>query len=243
MLVALIGALPQIITTIVAALPAIIAAIVSAIGSAIPQIVMAGVHLLTALIGALPQIIGTIVAAIPQIISGIVGAVLGGVGQMISAGGDLVRGLWNGIQSLAGWLWNQVASWCSSIWDGIVGFFGIYSPSKEMAWVGDMLTRGLAAGITDTGGRAVKAATRLATDTLAAVSGVADGIRIPVDLAAPTTPNFAHVSPSGMPGGFTAGAGQVVVNVQVNLADLAGLCTVQEFVERSRQWAVVKGVI
>ncbi|MGJ9482077.1 phage tail protein [Actinotignum sp. GS-2025e] len=181
LLTALIRALPQIITTIVAALPAIIAAIVSAIGSAIPQIVMAGVHLLTALIGALPQIIGTIVAAIPQIISGIVGAVLGGVGQMVSAGGDLVRGLWNGIQSLAGWLWNQVASWCSSIWDGILGFFGIHSPSKEMAWVGDMLTRGLAGGITTTGKRAVTAAKDMAADTLDAMGTLTEGVNIPVE--------------------------------------------------------------
>ncbi|MEF3323145.1 hypothetical protein PV375_05565 [Gulosibacter sp. GYB002] len=76
-----------------AALPQIIAAIVSAIGGAIPQLVMAGVELLTALITNLPQIISTIVAAIPQIITGIVGAVGQGVGQMASAGADLVRGL------------------------------------------------------------------------------------------------------------------------------------------------------
>ncbi|CAB0518055.1 tail protein [Corynebacterium diphtheriae] len=180
LLTALIGALPQIITTIVAALPQIIAAIVSAIGGAIPQLVMAGVELLTALITNLPQIISTIVAAIPQIITGIVGAVGQGVGQMASAGADLVRGLWNGIQSLAGWLWDRVTSWCSDIWDGITGFFGINSPSKEMAWVGDMLTRGLAGGIEDTGNRAVAAAEDIAADTLEAMSRLTSGIDVPI---------------------------------------------------------------
>lgn len=180
LLTALIGALPQIISTIVAALPQIIAAIVSAIGGAIPQLVMAGVELLTALITNLPQIISTIVAAIPQIITGIVGAVGQGVGQMASAGADLVRGLWNGIQSLAGWLWDRVTSWCSDIWDGITGFFGINSPSKEMAWVGDMLTRGLAGGIEDTGDRAIDAAQGVAADTLEAMSELTSGIDVPI---------------------------------------------------------------
>ncbi|KRN55272.1 Minor tail protein gp26-like [Atopobium minutum] len=180
--VALIGALPQIITTIVNALPQIISAVVSAIGGAIPQLVQAGIQLLTALIGALPQIIGTIVSAIPQIISGIVSAVLGGVGQMISAGASLVSGLWQGIQSLAGWLWNKVSGWVSSIWDGILGFFGIHSPSKQMAWVGDMLVAGLAGAITSEGYKAADAATDMAADTLSAMDELSRGVNVPVSI-------------------------------------------------------------
>ena len=181
--VALIGALPQIITTIVNALPQIISAVVSAIGGAIPQLVQAGIQLLTALIGALPQIIGTIVSAIPQIISGIVSAVLGGVGQMISAGASLVSGLWQGIQSLAGWLWNKVSGWVSSIWDGILGFFGIHSPSKQMAWVGDMLVAGLAGAITSEGYKAADAAADMAADTLSAMDALAEGVDVPVSIS------------------------------------------------------------
>ena len=181
--VALIGALPQIITTIVNALPQIISAVVSAIGGAIPQLVQAGIQLLTALIGALPQIIGTIVSAIPQIISSIVSAVLGGVGQMISAGASLVSGLWQGIQSLAGWLWNKVSGWVSSIWDGILGFFGIHSPSKQMAWVGDMLVAGLAGAITSEGYKAADAAADMAADTLSAMDALAEGVDVPVSIS------------------------------------------------------------
>ncbi|WP_406710440.1 tape measure protein [Trueperella pyogenes] len=180
LLTALIQNLPQIISTIVAALPQIISAIVSAIGSAVPQLVQAGVQLLTAMVRNLPQIISTIVAAVPQIITGIVGAVRGGFSQMASAGADLVRGLWNGIQSLAGWLWDQVSGWIGGIWDGITGFFGINSPSKEMAWIGDMLTRGLAGGITTTGKRAVTAAQGVASDTLDAMSDLASGLDVPI---------------------------------------------------------------
>lgn len=180
--VALIGALPQIITTIVAALPQIISAVVSAIGGAIPQLVQAGIQLLTSLIGALPTIIGTIVSAIPQIISGIVSAVLGGVGQMFSAGASLVSGLWQGIQSLAGWLWNKVSGWVSSIWDGILGFFGIHSPSKQMAWVGDMLVAGLAGAITSEGHKAADAAQDMAKDTMVAMDKLSRGVNVPVSI-------------------------------------------------------------
>ena len=64
-----------------------------------------------------------------------IGRGMGRVGQMMNVGASLVSGLWQGIQSLAGWLWNRVSNWVSSIWNGILGFFGIHSPSKQMAWV------------------------------------------------------------------------------------------------------------
>ena len=56
-------------------------------------------------------------------------------------GGNIVKGLWEGIQQLASWLWDKVSGWISSIWDGICDFFGIHSPSDEMAWVGEMLVK------------------------------------------------------------------------------------------------------
>jgi len=191
LLTALIGALPTIINAIVAALPQIICAILSAIGGAIPLLVQAGIQLLTSLIRALPTIIGTVVSAIPRIIYGIVRAVMGGVGQMISAGASLVSGLWQGIQSLAGWLWNRVANWVSSIWNGILGFFGIHSPSKQMAWVGDMLVAGLAGAITTRGHKAADAAATMAKDTMDAMGELTNGVNVPIkvsrDLSLPST--------------------------------------------------------
>ncbi|WP_270772241.1 phage tail protein [Pauljensenia sp. OF14-1SRA] len=184
LLTALIGALPQIITTIVAALPQIIASIVSAIGGAIPQLVQAGIQLLTALVRNLPQIISTIVAAIPSIISGIVSAVGQGVWQMVEAGKNLVYGLWNGIQGLASWLWNRVSNWASGIWDSITGFFGIHSPSRKMAWAGQMLVEGLAGSIRTDGNEAVTAATGLARDTMDAFADLEDGLSVPIEAVA-----------------------------------------------------------
>ena len=70
LLVVLIQALPQIITTIVQAIPQIISGIVNALIGNIDKIIMAGVQLFVALIQNLPTIIVEIVKAVPQIISG-----------------------------------------------------------------------------------------------------------------------------------------------------------------------------
>lgn len=196
LLTALIGALPTIITTIVAALPQIISAIINGIAGAIPQLVQAGIQLLTALIQNMPQIVSTIVAAIPQIITGIVSAVGQGVAQMADAGANLVRGLWNGIQSLAGWLWDHVSGWISGIWDGITDFFGIASPSKEMAWVGSMLVEGLAGSIRTDGRKATHAATTLAADTLDAFNELADGVDVPIDATTNLTMPRVDLTPA-----------------------------------------------
>jgi tape measure domain-containing protein len=199
LLTALIGALPQIISTIVAALPQIIAAIVSAIGGAIPQLVQAGISLLTALVGALPQIIGSIVSAIPSIISGIVGAVGQGVGQMMEAGKNLVYGLWNGIQSLAGWLWKQVSSWASGIWNSVTSFFGIHSPSRKMAWAGQMLVEGLAGSIRTDGSKAIDAAHGLAQGTMDAFAALEEGLSVPLEVESALQVPTVDLDPTSIP--------------------------------------------
>ena len=184
LLVALIQNLPQIITTVLTAIPQIISSLVNAIIGSIPQLVQAGVQLLTSLIQNLPQIISQIVAAMPQIIAGIVNALSGGISQMVSVGENLVRGLWEGIQSLAGWLWSKVSAWISSIWDGIMDFFGIHSPSRKMAWIGDMLVRGLAGSIEDNGDEAVRAAEGMSEN----IAGVMNSLA--ADMARTLTPEF-----------------------------------------------------
>lgn len=171
--IALIENLPLIITTILKAIPQIITSVINALINSIPKIVETGVKLLVSLIQKLPQIISEIVRAMPQIINSITSALSQGISKVSEVGANLVRGLWNGIQSLAGWLWDKVSSWISSIWDGITGFFGIASPSKKMAWAGEMLVEGEAQGIERNAPKAVKAAENMSADMLAEVE---DGI-------------------------------------------------------------------
>ena len=205
LLVALIEALPEIITTIVAAIPEIISGIVNAVINNIPQIVQAGISLLTSLIKNLPTIIATIVKAVPQIITGIVNALSKGVSQMAQVGVNLVKGLWQGIQSLASWLWNKVSGWISSIWDGICDFFGIHSPSDEMAWIGEMLVEGLAGAINTSGKDAVAAAEGMSQDINDVMQSLADDMTtaLPTDFNVNGTVN-RNDTVSGMGTGYGA---------------------------------------
>jgi phage-related protein len=146
LLVALIQALPQIRTTIVQAIPQIISGIVNALVQNIPQIIQAGVQLFVALIRNLPTIIAENVKAVPQIVSGIVSAFGSLVGEMVKAGANLLHGLWVGISSAAGWLWEKVSGWASSLVDGIKNFFGIHSPSTVFAGIGTNMGEGVGVG-------------------------------------------------------------------------------------------------
>ena len=146
LLVALIQALPQIITTIVQAIPQIISGIVNALVQNIPQIIQAGVQLFVALVRNLPTIIAEIVKVVPQIVSGIVSAFGSLVGEMVKAGANLLHGLWEGISSAAGWLWEKVSGWASSLVDGIKNFFGIHSPSTVFAEIGTNMGEGVGVG-------------------------------------------------------------------------------------------------
>lgn len=149
LLVALIGALPEIIVTIVNAIPDIIGGIIDTLIDNIPLIIEAGVQLFVALIENLPTIIIEIVKAIPQIIEGIVEAIGSLAYKLVEAGGNLLKGLWEGIKNAASWLWNKVKEWASSLVDGILGFFGIHSPSTVFAGIGENMGLGLGVGFID----------------------------------------------------------------------------------------------
>ena len=241
----LIQALPQIITTIVAAVPQIITGIVNALINSIPQIIQAGVELLVSLIANLPTIIVEIVKAVPQIIAGIVSALGQGVSQIAEVGANLVRGLWQGIQSLAGWIWDKVSGWISGIWDGILSFFGINSPSKEMAWVGEMLVEGLAGSIENNGGQAVKAAEGMSKD----INGVMRDLAKDMTTALPTDFSVKGSVESTMSSAASAGAGKSGFVLQLNIGTFNNYTNedirqlTNEIMVTAGQFAKRKGVV
>lgn len=183
LLISLIQNLPQIITTVVSAIPKIVTSLVNAIVGNVDKIILAGVQLLVALIKNLPQIIVSIVKAVPQIISAIVKGFASGASQMASIGLNLIKGIWNGIGDAASWLWGKVSGFCSNLMSKIKGFFGIHSPSTEMAWVGEMLVEGLAGSIEDNGSEAVKAAEGLSQGISDVMGGLAEDMKtsLPTD--------------------------------------------------------------
>ena len=243
LLISLIQALPQIITTIVQAIPQIISGIVNALIGNIDKIIMAGVKLFVSLIENLPIIIVEIVKAVPQIIAGIVKAFGSLMYKIVEIGGNIVKGLWSGIQQLASWLWDKVSGWISSIWDGICDFFGIHSPSKEMAWVGEMLVKGLAGSIDDNGDEAVKAAEGMAED----INGVMGDLAHDMQTALPTDFDVNGSIRSAVDGvvGKAASAFTIALNIATfnnySSEDIRQLTN--EVMETANQFAQRKGVV
>ena len=84
-----------------------------------------------------------------------------------SIGSDIVKGLWNGINDMAGWIKDKISGFGEGVLDSLKNFFGINSPSKLMAEeVGKWLPEGIAVGITDNAKSALKAMKDLAVDTV-----------------------------------------------------------------------------
>lgn len=85
-----------------------------------------------------------------------------------SIGKNLVEGLWNGIKNMGKWIKDKVLGFASGILDGFKNGFDINSPSKETAWMGEMLDEGLAAGIDDNAKAPVRSMQRVTGDVLGA---------------------------------------------------------------------------
>ena len=222
----------------------IISGIVNAVINNIPLIIQAGIDLLTSLIKNLPTIIVEIVKAVPQIITGLVNALSKGVSQLADVGVNLVKGLWSGIQSLAGWLWDKVSGWISSIWDGICDFFGIASPSKEMGWIGEMLVDGLAGSISANGKDAVKAAEGMSSN----ITDVMHDLAEDMETALPTDFNV-HGSVDGAVSSATGKNAQSGFSLVLNIATFNNYTNediqqlTNEIMVTAGQFAKRKGVV
>ena len=157
--------------------PMIVSTLASSIGSNAPALVSGAIHLIGALVSGLIQSLPSILTAGAQLVAALLEEVGKGVFELIGAGGELVRGLWAGISGAASWLWQQISGWLGGLWDQIKEFFGIASPSKEMAWAGEMLAEGLAEGIGASADDAISAAARMNEGGMSAVTGGSVGMR------------------------------------------------------------------
>lgn len=217
LLVALISALPEIIVTVLTAIPEIIGSIINALVDNTDKIITTGFQLFVALIKNLPSIIVEICKAVPQIISGIVSAFGSSMNQIVNVGANIVRGLWQGIQSLAGWLWSKVSSWIQSIWNGICDFFGIHSPSDLFDWAGQMMVKGLSGAIQRDGDEAVQATEEMSKGISDAVNNLAADMNTSIK---PEISVRGNVDTAAGAAG-TAGGSQTVINIYPQTLDQA----------------------
>lgn len=70
-------------------------------------------------------------------------------GNFKKIGTDLIKGLWNGIKDMTAWITGKLKGFSDGVLKGIKKFFGIHSPSTEMAEIGGYMAEGMAEGIED----------------------------------------------------------------------------------------------
>lgn len=178
LLESIIDAMPTIISIVCAALPQLIFSMVNNLISHTGDFLSAGVKLLGALIQGLMSMIGSVVQLIVGLGERTIASIKAFIGNMQTVGGDLLKGLWNGISDAVGWVIERVKGVGSRIMNAIKGVFGIHSPSKEFAMIGDYLMQGLGNGVTDNAKYAISATQSVARDVLDAASNLSANAQI-----------------------------------------------------------------
>ena len=222
----LIDALPVLID----AAPDLIAGIIDGMISALPEIVASAGEIIGSLIQGILKALPKLLQNAPKIITTIIDGIKGFLFKIGDIGKNIIEGLWEGIKSMGDWLWDKISGFFGSVWDGICDFFGISSPSKEMAWVGEMLNRGLAEGIQDTEALSIRAAEQMGKAVTDAVSGIRGDITVGAQLSdnlrpvydavtmqTPTTEAVAYNAAAGMVNGMQAAIQNTTAPVKLEI--------------------------
>ena len=171
-----------------------IAGIIDGMISALPEIVASAGEIIGSLIQGILKALPKLLQNAPKIITTIIDGIKGFLFKIGDIGKNIIEGLWEGIKSMGDWLWDKISGFFGSVWDGICDFFGISSPSKEMAWVGEMLNRGLAEGIQDTEALSIRAAEQMGKAVTDAVSGIRGDITVGAQLSDNLRPVYDAVT-------------------------------------------------
>lgn len=127
--------------------------------------------------GVVGSIKDAVVGGIRKAIEGVTGF----VGDAINAGKNLIDGIVKGVGNAKDAVVNKIKDICSGALDAVKNFFGIHSPSRVMAQMGDYLMQGLQNGVQRAGDAVVSAATsvsqRINDGMQNSLSNVADGAR------------------------------------------------------------------
>lgn len=118
---------------------------VASIGQNLPQILQSGITIIAKLAAGLIRAIPNLVGQIPAIISAIVNAFTSQ--NWGSIGINIISGIASGLRSAAHMLWDAVKGVLGGFKENVLAFFGIRSPSRWGAYVGEMIDTGIANGL------------------------------------------------------------------------------------------------
>ena len=118
---------------------------VASIGQNLPQILQSGITIIAKLAAGLIRAIPNLVGQIPAIIGAIVNAFTSQ--NWGSIGINIISGIASGLRSAAHMLWDAVKGVLGGFKENVLAFFGIHSPSRWGAYVGEMIDTGIANGL------------------------------------------------------------------------------------------------
>lgn len=147
----LINALPKLIEKI----PEIVIKMVDALIRNAPKLLEAAIQLMVSLANGIINAIPKALSAIGQLVQQLLDRIKGFWQNFKSIGGDLISGLWEGIKSVWNNLVDNVKNLASNLIGSVKGIFGIHSPSKVFANIGEMCVAGFDNAFDDFGEGAV----------------------------------------------------------------------------------------
>jgi phage-related protein len=107
------------------------------------------VDIFTGKFSQIPRLAKKLLHDFIALVEAVIHDLAGNVSEMFTIGERIVEGLVHGLMSGIGWIGKAVSSIGKTILGGVKKIFGIFSPSREMATLGNYLMLGLAQGITD----------------------------------------------------------------------------------------------
>ena len=151
----IINNLPQIVSSVAS----VLAKFILTVGQHLPQILQTGIEIIGKLAAGLIRAIPTLIGQIPNIISRIREAFSGT--DWGSVGRNIIGGMAAGLKNAGHQLWDTVKGILGNFKDNVLSFFGIHSPSRWGIYVGEMIDKGFAGGITGNLSVVTKAADQL----------------------------------------------------------------------------------
>ena len=117
--------------------------------------------------------IGSLGSKIGGFVSGLISQFKSIPSAMLNVGKDIINGIWDGIQSLSGWLQTKITNFFGNLVPGWAKkVLGIGSPSKVFAQYGRYIVEGLAIGINRSADLAKNATLNLGMGTIGAFGNI-----------------------------------------------------------------------
>ena len=149
-MLALADGLIEALPTLIEKAPEIILKLVDAVIENAPKLLRAAVEIVSKLIEGIEDNWEDIWESAEKLVEELKNKISNAVKSFIDIGRDIVTGIWDGIEEKAKWLKSKFDGFCSSVVEGVKGFFGIHSPSRVFRdEIGAQLAAGVGLGFTD----------------------------------------------------------------------------------------------